>query len=103
MGFHCSPWVVGGAAVGMADLATLQELELDQACPGLLSSLLCSPITVQDLSLIPGLGKLVGAVCYGGSCCRLLFPRQRIVVYDDDLSLLPLSMVSSLYQAAFSP
>ena len=62
-GFHYSLWEAGSAALGMLDLAALQEVQLDQTCPLQLSGLLYPPMMVQDLSLVPGRGKLVDAVC----------------------------------------
>ena len=42
-------------------------------------------MTVQDLSLVPGRGKLVDAVCYGGSFFRLQFALHKILGFGDVL------------------
>ena len=64
MGFHCSLWEAENAALGMVDPAALQEVQLDKTFPWQRSGLLCSPMTVQDLSLVLGAGQT-------RRCCRL--------------------------------
>ena len=59
-------------------------------------------MTVQDLSLVPGQGKLVDAVCYGASFSRLQFVLHKILGCGDVLKLLLLSIVCYPSQAAFS-